>query len=123
MRQELSQPTVSVADPAGRWTFTMEAARATAAGLHGPYEMERVTGVHKETGRPDVLLSADKARVDEISRRVALQGSVHITSAAWQLQADRVDYNLDSGEVVATGRTKWTLTESPAAPEQSRQSP
>ena len=106
MHQELSEPTIRMVDPAGRWTFVIKAQSATAAGLHGPYEMKQVDATYKETGRPDVLITADTARLDESSRRVVFQGHVTLTSGAWELQAARVDYDLDSGEVVAPASPK-----------------
>lgn len=110
---ELEQSTIRIADPQGRWTFEVQSARAEAAGLHGPYNLTPATGRYLEKGKEPVTMSADRATVSEGSRRARFEGKVRIASAGWTLEADRVDYDLKTGKVVASGQTKWTFTESP----------
>ncbi len=110
---EIAGSEVKLVDPEGRWKFHLEAEQVEAASIHGPYALEPATARYEQIGRAAVLMSADRAQVDESARRVALAGNVRITSGAWELEADRAEYNLDSGEVVATGRTKWTFVELP----------
>jgi len=47
--------------------------------------------------------------VNKQTQRVHLEGSVQISSGGWLLEAERVDYDLNTGKVVAPGRTKLTL--------------
>jgi Lipopolysaccharide-assembly, LptC-related len=112
---QIAETTIRFADPKGRWTFSLEADRVEAATIHGPYDMAPARGRYEEKGRAPVTLSADRAHVDEAARRVVLEGNAKISSPAWGMQADRVDYDLRTGEVVATGRTKWVFTEGPPA--------
>jgi hypothetical protein len=110
---EIEKSTIRLADPQGRWTFEVESERAEAAGIHGPYVLTPAKGRYDEKGREPVLMSADRARVDEGARRVLLEGRVRVVSGGWGMETDRLDYDLGTGKVVASGRTKWTLTESP----------
>ncbi len=103
---ELKGMTVSVADPEGRWTFEVEADRGTAASIHGPYELERARGRYEESGRPPILMSAQRAYVDEQAQRVRFEDDVVIESSTWTLTAERVEYDLETGEGAATSRTK-----------------
>lgn len=109
---EIAESTIRVADPQGRWTFEVQSERAEAAGIHGPYILSPAKGRYDEKGKQPVFMSADRTRVDEGARRVLFEGNVRIASAGWALEADRVDYNLNTGKVVASGRTKWTFSES-----------
>ena len=108
---EIAETTVRFADPKGRWKFQVQADRVEAATVHGPYEMSPARARYDEVGRPPVTMSARRAHVDEAARRVTFEGDVQVDAAAWRLQADRVEYDLKSGEVLASGRTKWVLTE------------
>ena len=112
---EIEQSKVKVVDPGGRWTFQAEAERVEAASVHGPYTLAPARARYEEVGRPPAFMSADRAQIDQESRRVVFEGDVRINSGAWTLEADRAEYELDSGEVVAPGRTKWTFTEAPGA--------
>jgi LPS export ABC transporter protein LptC len=108
---EIAETTIRFADPKGRWTFSLEADRVEAVTVHGPYDMTPAKGRYEEVGQPLVTMSAQRAHVDEAARRVVLEGNVRIASPTRGMQADRVDYDLNTGKVVATGRTKWTLNE------------
>ena len=74
--------------------------------MHGPYTLAPARARYEEVGRRPALMSAERALIDQESRRVVFEGEVRISSGGWTLEADRVEYDLDSGEVVATGRTK-----------------
>ncbi len=108
---EIAETTFRFADPKGRWTFSLQADRVEAATVHGPYDMTPAKGRYEEVGQPAVTMSAQRAHVDETARHVVLEGDVRVASPTWGLQADRVDYDLNTGKVVATGRTKWVFTE------------
>jgi len=108
---EIEESKVKVVDPGGRWTFQAEAERMEAGSVHGPYTLTPARARYEEVGRPPALMSAERAQIDQESRRVVFEGDVRISSGAWTLEADRAEYDLDSGEVVATGRTKWTFSE------------
>jgi len=103
---EIEESKVTVVDPGGRWTFEAEAERMEAGSMHGPYTLTPARARYEEVGRPPALITADKAQIDQESRRVVFEGDVRISSGAWTLEADRVEYDLDSGEVVAPGRPK-----------------
>ena len=103
---EIEESKVTVVDPGGRWTFEAEAERMEAGSMHGPYTLTPARARYEEVGRPPALMTADKAQIDQESRRVVFEGDVRISSGAWTLEADRVEYDLDSGEVVAPGRPK-----------------
>lgn len=102
---------IRVADPGGEWKFEARCDRASAAGMDGPYVLAPMEGRYEEEGKPPVLMRADRAEVDKGANRVSLSGSVWMRYGGSQLEADRVEYDLETGEVVAEGRTKWTLTE------------
>jgi LPS export ABC transporter protein LptC len=111
---EIAKTTIKFADPQGRWTLQLEADRAEAVALRGPYNMSPARARYDEEGRPSVTISAKRAHVDEDARRVTFEGDVRIDSATWRLQADRAEYDLNTGKVAATGHTKWTLAEAPS---------
>jgi len=117
--QEIEKSKVKVVDPGGRWTFQAESERVEARSVHGPYTLTPARARYEEVGRPPALMSAERARIDQESRRVVFEGEVRISSGGWTLEADRAEYDLDSGEVVATGRTKWTFAEGPGGAAES----
>lgn|GEM_PF-3594713 len=108
---EIVESTVTVIDPEGRWRFEVEADRVAADNVHGPYRLEPARARYEETGRAPVTISSQTAQVDQETHQVIFEGDVQITSETWLLEADRIRYDLDSGEVVGAGRTKWTLIE------------
>jgi len=103
---EIVETTVRFADPKGRWKFQLQADRVEAATMHGPYDMTPAKGRYDELGKTPVTISAKHAHVDEETRRVNFEGDVHVESAAWRLRADRLDYDLNTGKVFASGQTK-----------------
>ncbi len=112
---EIAETSIKLADPKGRWLFQVEADRVEAATVHGPFDMSPARARYDEKEKPPIIMSAKQAHVDEAANRVIFEGNVDIASPTWRLQADRVVYNLDTGEVEATGRTKWALTPQPAS--------
>jgi LPS export ABC transporter protein LptC len=116
---EIEETTMRFADPKGRWKFEVKAERVEAATVHGPYAMTPATARYDEPGKPSVTMSAKRARVDEQARRVVLEGDVTVASPTWRLQADRVEYHLNSGQVAASGDTKWVFAEGSGAAAQS----
>ena len=104
---EILGSTIRIADPEGRWTFRAEADRMEAESLHGPYTLEPARAVYEEVGKAPIHMTADRARVDEELLRAVFEGHVVVASeGGWQMEAPRVEYDLDTGEVVAAGRTK-----------------
>jgi LPS export ABC transporter protein LptC len=108
---EIEETTVRFADPKGRWRFEVRADKVEAATVHGPYDMTPATARYEEPGRPSVNMVAKRAQVDEAARRVVLEGDVAVTSPSWRLEADRVEYDLKTGKVAASGHTKWVFAE------------
>lgn len=104
--QELKGMTVSVADPEGRWTFELKAESGTGKSLHGPWELQSARGTYDEAGRPPILMSGRHAYLDEEAQHVSFDGDVVVQSEGWRLEADQVEYDLATGEVVAASRTK-----------------
>jgi len=124
---EIKETTVRFADPKGRWRFEVKAERVEAATVHGPYDMTPAAARYDEPGKPSVTMTAKRARVDEAARRVVLEGDVSVASPTWRLDADRVEYDLKTGKVAASGHTKWVLaegatpaTQSPSLPKEGR---
>ncbi len=111
---EISESTIMFSDPKGRWKLAVQAKRVEAATVHGPYDMSPATARYDEVGKPPVTMSARRAHIDEAAHRAVFEGAVRVSSATWRLEADRVDYDLKTGEVVATGNTKWVFTEGSA---------
>jgi hypothetical protein len=114
---EMGGSVIRVADSAGGWKFEAKSKRATAAGMDGPYVLMPMEGRYEARNKPPVLMRADRAEVDEAGKRVTLLGSVWVSFGRSQLEADRVEYDLATGKVVAEGRTKWTFAEGGARPE------
>jgi hypothetical protein len=108
---EVEESKVKVVDPGGRWTFEAEAERMEAESVHGPYTLAPARARYEEVGRPPALMSAERAQIDQESRRVVFEGKVRISSGGWVVEADRTEYDLDSGEVVVTGNPKWRFSE------------
>jgi LPS export ABC transporter protein LptC len=124
---EIAETTIRFTDPKGKWKFQVKADRVEAATIHGPYDMTPATARYDEVSRPPVTMVAKHAHVDEDARRVVFEGDVHIASQEWRLDADRVEYDLKTGKVVASGRTKWVFAgesvlapRSPSAPKDGK---
>jgi hypothetical protein len=111
---EILGSTIRMVDPKGRWTFRAEADRIEAESIHGPYALEPARAVYEEEGKAPVHMAANHGWVDEDSRRVVFEGDVVIAmEGGWRLEAPRLEYDLDSGEVVAAAGTKQTSTDGP----------
>jgi LPS export ABC transporter protein LptC len=106
---QMKGSTITVVDPEGRWRFEAKAETVQAAGVEGPYTLRPAECRYQAAGTPPVLITAARAEVDKQARRVVLEGEVRIRADAWRLEAERVEYDLEAGEVVAPGRTKWTF--------------
>jgi len=106
---EFGGSVIRIADPKGNWTFEARSAKVNAKTTEGPFSLSPADGVYREKGRAPVNMSAAAGDIDKQAGRVALKGHVRITSDDWLLEADRVDYDLDSGKVVSPGRTKLTF--------------
>ena len=106
---EMEGSVIQVAAPEGDWRFEARSERAEAAGAEGPYALERMEGRYEQKDKAPVLMRAQRAQVDRRAERVTLEGSVWVGFGSWQLEADRVEYDLKTGKVVAEGRTKWTF--------------
>ena len=106
---EMRGSTITVVDPEGRWRFEAKAETVEAAGVEGPYTLRPAKCRYEAAGAPPVLMTAARAEVDKQARRLVLEGEVRISAGAWSLEAERVEYDLQAGEVVAPGRTKWTF--------------
>jgi LPS export ABC transporter protein LptC len=106
---EILGSTIRIVDPEGRWVFRAEADRIEAESIDGPYALESARAVYEETGKAPVHMTGDHAWMDEDSGRVIFEGDVVIAmEGGWRLEAPRLEYDLDSGEVVAVGGTKET---------------
>lgn len=105
---------VRIVDPEGRWEFEVHSEHVEAEGLEGPYLLQPAEGRYQQQGKPPVFMRADRCRVDRLAERVALEGSVLLSSEAWELEADAVEYDLDAGEVTASGQTKLSFGEGPS---------
>ncbi|MFB3883237.1 MAG: LPS export ABC transporter periplasmic protein LptC [Armatimonadota bacterium] len=112
---EIEQTAMRFADPKGRWTLEVKADRVEAVTVHGPYDMTPASARYSEKDKPSVTMVAKHAHIDESARRVSFDGNVVIASPTWRLEAERVVYDLNSGKVEASGRTKWTLIGAPEA--------
>lgn len=108
---EIGGAVIRMGDPEGDWKFEARSEQGTAAGMDGPYVLTPMEGRYEERGEPPVLMRANRAEVDKGAKRVSLTGSVWVSRGASQLEADRVEYDLRTGKVVAQGRTKWTRIE------------
>lgn len=113
---EVGGSVIRMAAPEGDWRFEARSERAAAPTVHGPYVLTPMEGSYEAKGQPPVLMGADRAEVDTAAERVRLVGSVWVYFRGAQLEADRVEYDLGTGKVVAEGRTKWTFTDERLAP-------
>ncbi len=102
---------IRVADPEGQWRFEARSEQIEAEGVDGPYRLHPAECRYEEKGQPPVLMRAESARLDKGSKRVLLTGKVRVTYESWSLDADRVEYDLKQGKVVASGQTKLTYGE------------
>jgi lipopolysaccharide assembly outer membrane protein LptD (OstA) len=92
-----------------------------AAGISGPYDIEAAECRYEEVDEPAVLMTADRGHLDQDKSLLTLEGGVVIRSGALRLEGERIEYDLNAGEVVAYVRTKLTLGGDDAAPEAPRQ--
>jgi hypothetical protein len=102
---------IRVADPEGKWRFEARSERIEAEGVDGPYRLHPAECRYEEKGRPPVLMRSESARLDKGAKRVLLTGKVRISYETWSLDAERVEYDLKGGKVVASGQTKLTYGE------------
>jgi hypothetical protein len=109
---EFGGSVIRIADPKGNWTFEARSAKIKAKTAEGPFFLVPADGIYQQTGQKPVYMKAVTASIDKAAGRVVLQENVRITSAAWILEADRVDYDLNTGKVVSPGRTKLTFQSS-----------
>jgi len=100
---EVSGSTIRMADPAGRWSFEARAQRVETASLDGPYALQAAECRYQQSGRPPVLMRAARAQVDRSAGKAVLEGRVRLESDAWVLEAERVEYDLNEGKVLASG--------------------
>jgi hypothetical protein len=119
---EILGSTITIVDPQGRWTFRAEADRIEAESMHGPYELKPARAVYEVEGKAPVRMTANHAWVDEDSRWAVFEGDVVVAmEGGWRLETPRLEYDLDSGEVVAADGTKQTATDRPhSAPKSPR---
>jgi lipopolysaccharide assembly outer membrane protein LptD (OstA) len=103
--------TITVDDPAGRWHLDATSPHVVAEGIGGPFRLEPATCRYQQQGHPPVLMRAATAVVDKAASRLALKGKVHVVYGALTLEAERIEYDLKRGEVVASGQPKLTYSE------------
>lgn len=106
---ELGGSVIRIADPGGRWKFEAHSAQVNAKTVDGPFVLSPAEGRYQERGKEPVLMRAARADIDKQAQQVVLQGQVRIASDSWLLEADRVDYDLNTGKVVSPGRTKLSF--------------
>ncbi len=102
---------IRIVDPDGEWKFEAHSDDIEAENLEGPYQLHPASCWYWPKGRPPVEMKADRARLDKAAQRILLEGNVRITCENWSLAAERVEYDLGEGKVVASGRTKWKYQE------------
>jgi len=112
----LSESVIRVADPQRRWKFEARSAQVKAAGVNGPYTLSPAECRYQQAGKPPVLMRAKRAEVEKLAKRVTLIGSVRVESNGWLLEADRVEYDLNTAKVVAPGQTKLSFQPAQPAP-------
>ncbi len=108
---EVGGSVIQMASPKGAWEFEARSEHAEAASMEGPYLLTPMEGWYKKKDGSVVVMGADRAEVDKGAEKVTLEGSVWVDFGGARLEAERVEYDLRTGKVVAEGQTKWTLTE------------
>ena len=103
---DLGGSVIRLADPGGRWKFEARSQQVQASGVEGPYALAPAECRYQEVGKEPVLIRAARADIEKEAQRVRLQGAVQISSDGWTLEAERVEYDLKTGKVVAPGPTK-----------------
>jgi lipopolysaccharide export system protein LptA len=101
---------VKISDPKGEWTFTAQTKEMDAASKDGPYLMTQANAIYHKIGQPTVKMRADRIELDQRLERVVLTGAVRLQTQAMMVEGERFQYDLKTGKVVATGRTKWSIT-------------
>ncbi len=114
----MQHSTVKVSDPQHQWSFEGVARQVTQTGTAGPYDMVDVRGTYKKAGDPPVHMWAQRIRLDKQRNTMVLQGKVKVVGGAVTVEGDRIEYNLKTGEVVASSQTKWTFAPGEGKPEQ-----
>jgi lipopolysaccharide assembly outer membrane protein LptD (OstA) len=103
--------TITVADPAGRWSLEASSPRIEADSIGGPYRLKPATCRYQQQGRAPVVMEAKAAFVDKAASRVVLRGSVKVVYGTLTLEGEQIEYDLKRGEVAAGERTKLTYGE------------
>lgn len=106
---EIAHSKITMIDPDSRWRFEATAQDIEAVSLDGPYDLEAAECRYEPVGEPPVLMSADRARLDEDLARLTMEGNVRINSDTWQVEGERIEYDLNTRQVVGDSRTKFTL--------------
>lgn len=106
---EVGGSVIQMASPKGTWEFEARSEHAEAASMQGPYVLTPMEGWYKKRGGSPVVMGADRAEVDKGTEKVTLEGSVWVDFGGARLEAERLEYDLTTGEVVAEGQTKWTF--------------
>ncbi len=106
---EIAHSKITMIDPASRWRFEATAQDIEAVSLDGPYDLEAAECRYEAVGEPPVLMTADRARLDEDLARLTMEGNVRISSDTWQVEGERIEYDLNTRQVVGDSRTKFTL--------------
>ena len=103
---DMERSVIRLPDPDGKWEFEARSDHVEMSGAEGPFLLRPAECRYQRPGEPPVLMTADQARIDRVGKRLQLEGSVTVSYADWQLETARVDYDLNTGEVVAGVRTK-----------------
>ena len=106
---KMTNSTVRIADPKGKWTLEVRSKTMDAPREEGPYHLTEVEGQLQQPGQPSVKLKADRAVVDKQAERMAMQGAVRITRPGIVLEGERITYDLKTGKVLADAPTKTTI--------------
>jgi LPS export ABC transporter protein LptC len=112
---EIARSKITMSDPEGQWNLEATAQRIEAASVSGPYELVGAECRYEPVDVPAIFMSADRASLDEDMARLTMEGNVSIRSTTWQLEGERIEYDLDTREVVSDERTKLTLVRDGAA--------
>jgi LPS export ABC transporter protein LptC len=105
---DISEPKITVKDPAGRWTFHVTAVRAEAAVADGLYELEAPECRYERSGEPPVFMRADRGNYDHDRKRLLMEGNAYAWAEGREMviEAPRIEYDLRTGQVVLDDWTK-----------------
>ena len=103
---DMERSVIRLSDPDGEWEFEARSDRVEISEAASSFVLRPAECRYQRTGDLPVLMTADQALIDRVGKRLQFEVSVTVSYADWQLETARVDYDLNTGEVVAGVRTK-----------------